>query len=86
MDQRLRRRITLFNLGGAVNVALGAYVAFEGPKFLPVETVRWLAFLFFVFAVVDFYFPYMLKRKWLEEQQRQALERQAAEKPVSSER
>ena len=74
MDDRLKRRIIAFYLGGIINALLGLYVLIEGLSFLPPETARTLAIVFLVFAAVDFYFPYAMKKKWLAdnaEKQRQ---------------
>jgi uncharacterized membrane protein YfcA len=68
MDERLKKRILMFYLAGVINAFLGLYVAIEGRAFLPPETVRWLALFFFAFAAVDFWFPRVLKKKWLEAQ------------------
>ena len=65
MDDKLKKRIIAFYVGGILNALLGLYVLIEGTKFLPPETVRWLAIVFLVFAAVDFYFPYAMKKKWL---------------------
>jgi len=65
MDEKLKKRIIMFYVGGIVNALLGLYVLIEGTSFLPPDTARILAFVFLAFAVVDFYFPYALKRKWL---------------------
>jgi len=65
MDERLKKRIIAFYVGGVVNSLLGLYVLIEGGRFLEPDTVRWLTIVFFVFAAVDFYFPYALKKKWL---------------------
>ena len=65
MDDRLKRRMIAFYLGGIVNALLGLYVLIEGLSFLPAETARTLAIVFLVFAAVDFYFPYSMKKKWL---------------------
>ena len=54
-----------FYLGGVINALLGLYVLIEGLSFLPPETARTLAIVFLVFAAVDFYFPYAMKKKWL---------------------
>ena len=67
MDDKLKKRIILFYIGGIVNALLGLYVLIEGASFLPSDTARILALVFLAFAAVDFYFPYMLKRKWLAE-------------------
>jgi hypothetical protein len=65
MDEKLKRRIIMFYIGGIINALLGLYVLIEGFAFLPAATARWLAIAFLVFAAVDFYFPYALKQKWL---------------------
>jgi uncharacterized membrane protein YfcA len=75
MDPRLQKRIMMFYLAGVINAFLGLYVVIEGRAFLPADTVRWLALFFFAFAAVDFWFPRMLKKKWLEERARRELER-----------
>ena len=67
MDDKLKRRIVMFYIGGIVNALLGLYVLIEGASILAPDTARLLAFVFLAFAVVDFYFPYALKRKWLAE-------------------
>ena len=76
MDERLKKRILMFYLAGVVNAFLGLYVVIEGRAFLPPETVRWLALFFFVFAAVDFWFPRVLKKKWLEAQAKLPAERE----------
>ena len=65
MDDRLKRRIIAFYVGGIINALLGLYVLIEGLSFLPPATARTLAIVFLVFAAVDFYFPYAMKKKWL---------------------
>ncbi len=72
MDDRLKKRIVAFYIGGIINALLGLYVLIEGLSFLPAETARALAIVFLVFAAVDFYFPYAMKQKWLADQARQA--------------
>lgn len=64
MDEKLQRRIIAFYIGGIINAVLGLYVLIEGVSFLAPETARMLAIVFLVFAAVDFYFPYALKKKW----------------------
>ena len=78
MDERLKKRILMFYLAGVINAFLGLYVAIEGRAFLPPETVRWLALFFFVFAAVDFWFPRVLKKKWLEAKAKLDAQRQAS--------
>lgn len=67
MDERMKRRIVVFYVGGVINGLLGLYVLIEGVKFLPPETARWVGIVFLVFAAVDFYFPYVIRKKWLAE-------------------
>ena len=71
MDERLKKRIVAFYIGGILNALLGLYVLIEGLSFLPPETARTLAIVFLVFAAVDFYFPHALKQKWLADNARQ---------------
>jgi len=65
MDDRLKKRIVAFYIGGIINALLGLYVLIEGLSFLPAGTARTLAIVFLAFAAVDFYFPYSMKKKWL---------------------
>lgn len=67
----------MFYAAGVINAFLGFYVVIEGRAFLPPETVRWLALFFFAFAAVDFWFPRMLRKKWLEAQAQLAKARDA---------
>jgi uncharacterized membrane protein len=71
MDERAKKRIIMFYVGGIINALLGLYVVIEGASFLAPDTVRMLAIIFFVFAAVDFYFPHAIKKKWLAEQAKQ---------------
>ena len=70
MDDRLKRRIAMFYIAGAVNAFLGLYVLIEGPAFLERDTVTWMAIFFLAFAGVDFWFPYAMKKNWQERQAR----------------
>lgn len=79
MDERLKRKILLFYIGGIVNALLGLYVLIEGSSFLAPDTARTLAIIFFVFTAVDFYLPYSLKKRWQAAQQAQ---QSAANDPV----
>ena len=72
MPPSLQKRIMLFYLGGIINAFLGLYVLIEGVSFLPRDTATWLIVFFLAFAVIDFWFPYALKKRWREEQARQA--------------
>ena len=68
MDERTKKRIIMFYVGGIINALLGLYVVIEGASFLAPDTVRTLAIIFFVFAAVDFYFPHAIKKKWFADQ------------------
>ncbi len=65
MDDKLKRRIIMFYIGGIINALLGLFVLIEGTSYMAADTARILVFVFLAFAVVDFYFPYALKKKWL---------------------
>ena len=67
MDDKLKRKMMMFYAGGIINALLGLYVFFEGTSFLPADTVRTLVIVFALFAAVDFYLPYSLKKRWLEQ-------------------
>jgi hypothetical protein len=67
MDEKLKKRIIMFYIGGVINGALGLYVLIAGSSFLAPGTMRSLVIVFLLFAAVDFYFPYAIKKKWLEE-------------------
>ena len=71
MDEKLKRRIVAFYIGGILNALLGLYVLIEGLSFLPAETARTLAIVFLAFAAVDFYFPYAMTKKWLADNAKQ---------------
>ena len=79
IDPRLKKRMLMFYLAGIFNAVLGVYILLEGRKFLPEGTALLLVVFFFGFAAVDFYFPRLLKRKWLEHQARLAAQQKAAE-------
>ncbi len=84
MDPRLKKRIYAFYFAGVVNLVLGLYVLFAGSAFLPRSTAMLLVLFFFGFTAVDFYFPEILKKKWLE-QQKQLEEQQRASAEAKSE-
>jgi uncharacterized membrane protein len=77
MDPRLKKRMILFYLAGIFNAVLGMYILLHGRNFLPQSTALLLVCFFFVFAAVDFYFPRLMKKKWLEERARQEMERKS---------
>ena len=68
MPPHLQKRIALFYLGGVLNAFLGLYVLIEGTSFMPREKALWLVLFFFVFAGVDFWFPYAIRKRWRAEQ------------------
>jgi hypothetical protein len=76
MDPRLKKRMILFYLAGIFNAVLGVYILLHGKNFLPQSTALLLVCFFFGFAAVDFYFPRLMKKRWLEEQARIAAERE----------
>jgi hypothetical protein len=79
IDPRLKKRMLMFYLAGIFNAAIGVYILLEGRKFLPQGTVLLIVLFFFAFAAVDFYFPRMMKKKWLEHQAQLAAQKKAAE-------
>ena len=81
MDSRLQKRLMMFYLGGVINVFLGIYVLIEGVAFLPQKTAIWLVVFFLVFAAVDFWFPYALKRRWERELARRMADSDPGKKP-----
>lgn len=72
MDERLRKRMLAFYFAGVVNLVIGVYVLVAGAGFLGQGTALLVALFFLGFAAVDFYFPSAMKKRWLEEQARQA--------------
>jgi hypothetical protein len=75
IDPRLKKRMVMFYLAGIFNAVIGVYILLEGRKFLPEGTILLLVVFFFAFAAVDFYFPRVMKRKWLEHQARLAAQK-----------
>ena len=67
MDKKLRTRIILFYVFGAINGLLGLYVLLAGPSFLPPDNIRTLVIIFFLFAALNFYYPHAIRKKWLAE-------------------
>ncbi len=77
MDEKLKRRIMLFYMAGAVNVLIGGYVLLFGREFLTNEQYMTIVLFFAGFAALDFYFPRMLKKKWAAEQAKHAAQKRA---------
>mgnify|MGYP001360947814 FL=1 len=65
MDEKLKKRMVAFYIGGILNALFGLYVLIEGASFLPADTARTIAVICLAIAAVDFYFPYSIKKKWL---------------------
>lgn len=64
MDESgLKKRIMAFHFAGVLNLFLGLYVLFYGGELDPSTRTIMLCF-FFGFAVVDFWFPVQLKKKY----------------------
>lgn len=63
MDERIKKRIVMFYLGGAVNLVAGLYLLLFGQSLLPGRQALWLGIVFLVFAAIDFYFPTVLKKR-----------------------
>ena len=74
-EEKLKKRIYAFRFAGTLNLFLGCYVLFYGSGVAPGTRNIMLAF-FFGFAVLDFWFPIYLKKKFAE-QQAQYLEMQS---------
>jgi uncharacterized membrane protein len=81
MEDRLQKRAIMFYVAGVVNLFLGLYVLIEGKRFMDPETANWLVLFFLVFAVVDFWFPKMMRKRMLEEQAKFSASRQGAGEP-----
>ena len=79
MDEKVKRRIMWFYIGGVINGVLGIYVLINGTTFLPPDTAHMLVAVFLVFAAVDFYMPYAIKKKWMADN---AARTQGGEPPV----
>ena len=68
MNDRLKKRIVMFYVGGVLNALFGLYVLIEGSSFLPSDTVFMLVSVFLGFTLLNFYMPYSLKKRWLANQ------------------
>jgi hypothetical protein len=82
MDGRLRKRILAFYFAGVVNLVLGVYVLLAGAANMGRDTALLVALFFLGFAAVDFYFPKIIKRKWLEEQAKMSGQARAPDGPA----
>ncbi len=68
MDDKTKKRIYLFYAAGVVNLLIGAYVLLFGRDFLPEDKVMMLILFFLGFAMIDFWMPIMIKKKWAADQ------------------
>lgn len=67
MDKQLRKRIYMFYFAGVFNLVLGIWVVMAGGELEP-ATRKTMMLFFFGFAMVDFWFPKHLKKKYEEQQ------------------
>jgi len=67
MDKQLRKRIYMFYFAGAFNLVLGIWVVMAGGELEPATRKSRMLF-FFGFAMVEFWFPKQLKKKYEEQQ------------------
>lgn len=66
-EEQLKKRIYAFQFAGILNLFLGCYVLLYGGGVEPGTRYIMLAF-FFGFAILDFWFPSHLKKKFIEQQ------------------
>ncbi len=70
MPEKLKKRIFLFYAAGVLNLLIAGYILLAGRGFLPEDKITMLLLFFLGFAAVDFWMPVMLKKKWVQEQQK----------------
>jgi len=70
-EEQLKKRIYAFQFAGILNLFLGCYVLLYGGGVEPGTRNIMLAF-FFGFAILDFWFPTHLKKKFIEQQMKLA--------------
>lgn len=66
--ERLKKRVYAFYFAGTINLFLGCYVLLYGGGVEP-STRNIMLLFFFGFTILDFWFPYHLKKKFIEQQQ-----------------
>ncbi len=66
-EESLKKRIYAFQFAGILNLFLGCYVLLYGGGVEPGTRNIMLVF-FFGFAILDFWFPTQLKKKFAEQQ------------------
>ena len=70
MNDKLKKRITMFYIAGVVNLLIGGYILLFGRSFLPADKINLLLLFFMGFAALDFWMPRMIKKKWAEDQKK----------------
>ena len=81
MDDKTKKRIYLFYAAGVVNLLIGAYVLFFGRGFLPEDKILMLILFFLGFALLDFWMPIMIKKKWAADQAKREAQQRAMGSP-----
>lgn len=66
-EEKLKKRIYAFYFAGVLNLFLGLYVLIYGGGVEP-GTRNIMLIFFFGFALLDFWFPMQLKKKFIEQQ------------------
>jgi hypothetical protein len=77
MDDKLKKRIYMFYAAGVVNLVIGLYVLFFARGVVPDDKFMLIVSFFLGFAAIDFLMPYMMKKKWVQDQARLAEQRKA---------
>ena len=77
MDDKLKKRIYMFYAAGVVNLVIGLYVLFFVRGVVPDDKFMLIVGFFLGFAAIDFLMPYMMKKKWVQDQARLAEQRKA---------
>jgi len=79
-EEKLKKRIYAFYFAGVLNLFLGLYVLIYGGGVDPGTRNIMLAF-FFGFAILDFWFPKLLKKKFIEQQMAMMQAQQSGKAP-----
>lgn len=70
-EEKLKKRIYAFQFAGILNLFLGCYVLLYGGGVEP-GTRNIMLFFFFGFAILDFWFPTQLRKKFAEQKAQMA--------------
>lgn len=65
-EEKLKKRIYAFHFAGVLNLFLGLYVLLYGSG-VDASTRNVMLLFFFGFAILDFWFPTHLKKKFAEQ-------------------